>query len=306
LTSRKCVGVIINPISGTGGRPAVARQRAELAASLIAASGAEPRVFVTERPGHARELAERLLAQGTNVIAAWGGDGTVNEVASTLAFTGVPLAIVPSGSGNGLARELRIPFEPHAAFDVVLGGRDRVMDAGELDGHLFFNVAGIGLDARIAHRFAANGLLRRGFRRYLEIGFDELRSYTPDAHTIAIDGDVIRERTLLIAVANARQYGNGALIAPNASIDDGRLDVVIVTARPLLLALLQVPLVFMGKIESVRGVTVRRAVDVEITSAQPVVYHVDGEPFLGAASLRATVRPQALTVRVPAAAGRSR
>jgi YegS/Rv2252/BmrU family lipid kinase len=297
----RSVGVIINPISGTGGRPGVARGRADLAASLIAARGAEPRVFITERPGHARELAHMLVARRTGVIAAWGGDGTVNEVASTLAFTGVPLAILPSGSGNGLARELRIPLAPHAAVDVALDGRDRLMDAGELDGHLFFNIAGIGLDARIAHRFAANGLLRRGFRRYLEIGFDELRSYTPEEHTIAIDGEVIRERTLLIAVANARQYGNGALIAPGASIDDGRLDVVIVTARPMLRALLQVPLVFMGRIGDAGGVTIRRAADVEITSGQPVIYHVDGEPFVGAASIRGRIRPKALTVRVPVA-----
>ena len=292
------LAVIINPISGTGGRPDIARQRAETATALLEARALVPRVFVTERPGHARQLAQQLAADGVATVVAWGGDGTINEVASVLAFSRTSLSIIPSGSGNGLARELRIPFDPVAALTIAIDGRDRVMDAGELDGHLFFNIAGIGLDARIAHRFAATGLVRRGFARYLEIGLQEIVAFTPDDHTVAVDGEIIRERTLLIAIANARQYGNGALIAPDARIDDGRLDVVIVKARPALSALLQVPRVFMGQIARVRGVTIRTATAVEITSARPVVYHVDGEPFVGGASITARIRPNALTVRV--------
>ena len=272
-----------------------------MAAALLEANGVAPTVVVTERPGHARELAQRLAANGVSTVVAWGGDGTINEVASALAFGGTSMAIVPSGSGNGLARELGIPFDPPAALAIAIDGRDRVMDAGELDGHLFFNIAGIGLDARIAHRFAANGLVRRGFARYLEIGLQEILAFQPDNHTVVVEGETIRERTLLIAIANARQYGNGALIAPDARIDDGQLDVVVVAARPAWRALLQVPRVFLGQIGRVRGVTIRRTAEVEITSAHPVVYHVDGEPYVGAASITARIRPNALTVRVPRA-----
>lgn len=293
------LGVIINPISGTGGRPEVARQRAESAVALCESRGIEPKVFVTERSGHARELARKLVADRVTTVVAWGGDGTINEVASALAFGTTPMAIVPSGSGNGLARELGIPFDAPAALAIAIDGAERVMDAGELDGHLFFNIAGIGLDARIAHRFAVEGLVRRGFARYLEIGLQEIFSFTPDHHTVAVDGQTFRERTLLIAIANARQYGNGALIAPAARIDDGRLDVVIVAARPALTALLQVPRVFMGQTGRIPGVTIRRTTEVEITSAHPVVYHVDGEPYVGGASIKGRIRPNALTVRVP-------
>ena len=295
----KRVGVIINPISGTGGRLNVARDRAELAASFMATQGADSQVFITERPGHARELAVAALAQGVTLVIAWGGDGTVNEVGSALTFRDATLGVIPSGSGNGLARELRIPFDPKAAIAIALNGREVRIDAGELDSRLFFNVAGIGLDARVAHRFAANGLQRRGLRRYAAITAHELFTYEPDCHTIVTDGRTQRVRALLIAIANARQYGNGALIAPAARLDDGRLDVVVVAARPAWQAVLQVPRVFMGRIEHVRGVTTSTAVDIQVTSGQSVLYHVDGEPHVGAAAVAARPWPAALRVSVP-------
>lgn len=297
------LAVIINPISGTGGRPETARQRAELAVRLLDARGLEPQVFVTERQGHARELTQALVAQGVATVVAWGGDGTVNEVASVLAFTSTTMAIVPSGSGNGLARELGIPFSPPDAFEVAIGGRARLIDGGELDGHLFFNIAGLGLDARVAHRFAANGLVRRGFARYLEITVKELMTYTAEEHTIAVDGgDALRVRALLVAVANSRQYGNGALIAPDARLDDGQLDIVVVGERSALRALFQIPRVFLGQLGQVSGVIMRKTTTVQITSARPVVYHVDGEPFVGGASISGRIRPNALSVMVPASA----
>jgi diacylglycerol kinase family enzyme len=158
------VAVVINPISGTGGNIDVARARAGQAAQLLATRGADPsNVFITERPGHARELALAATARGISTIVAWGGDGTMNEIGSAIAFTETALALVPSGSGNGLARELRIPFDATAALDLAFSGRDRTIDAGQIEERLFFNVAGVGLDARVAHRFAADGLEKRGF-----------------------------------------------------------------------------------------------------------------------------------------------
>jgi diacylglycerol kinase (ATP) len=294
------VAVVLNPISGTGGRPDVARGRAEQATAEIERRRLDGEVFVTEHAGHARELTRVALARGARRVLAWGGDGTMNEVASELAYTGASLAIIPSGSGNGLSRELRIPFEPAAAFELALGrGIERVIDAGELDGHLFFNIAGIGLDARVAHRFAAGGLVRRGFLRYLEITAEELFSYEPDEHTVVVDNVPERVRALLVAIANSRQYGNGAIIAPRARLDDGQLDVVVVPQRSILATLIQIPRVFSGSVDRVPGVSMRCGREIEVTSARPVVYHVDGEPFVGGASVRARVKEGALRVRVP-------
>lgn len=295
------VAVVINPVSGTGGRTGVARARAELAGSAIAGRGLEVEVFVTERPGHARELAAAAIEEGVSTVIAWGGDGTINEVGSAVAFRDITFGIIPSGSGNGLARELGIPFDPVRAIDVALGGRECWIDAGELDGRLFFNIAGIGLDARVAHRFGARARARRGFSRYVALTARELLCYRPDRHTVYADGATLRTRALLIAIANARQYGNGAIIAPEARLTDGRLDVVVVAARSTLAALVQVPRVFTGQMARVPDVAMRAAVDIQVTSAGPVVYHLDGEPYVGGARLTARPRPAALRVAVPAA-----
>jgi YegS/Rv2252/BmrU family lipid kinase len=295
------IAVIINPISGAGGRIEVARERAAQAAAFIASRGGDPAmVFLTERRGHARDLAASAIAHGVSTVVAWGGDGTMNEVATALAFTQVSLAIVPSGSGNGLARELGIPFESAAALDIAYSGREIVIDAGEIDGRLFFNLAGVGLDARVAHRFAGNSVQRRGFSRYMEMTIRELMQYVPDHLTVTTPSSSVTASTLLVAIANGRQYGNGAIIAPNARLDDGRLDVVIIRHRSAFRALLEMPLVFMGRAEHVWGVTMEAAESVEIKSPHPVVYHLDGEPIAGTLSIHARARPGALKIKVPA------
>jgi YegS/Rv2252/BmrU family lipid kinase len=292
------VAVIINPISGAGRRPDVARERAELAVAFLQTRGVDGDVFVTERGGHARELALAALGRGVSLCVAWGGDGTINEVATALAFTPASLGIIPSGSGNGFSREIGIPFDPRAALEIALGGRDRVIDAGEIEGKLFFNLAGIGLDARIAHQFAATGLVRRGFRRYLEIAGREIFRRSSREHQITIDGQRRQSHVLLVAIANGRQYGNGALIAPNARIDDGRLDVVIVDDRSPWAVLRHVPKLFRGRLADVPGVTMTSATHVQIIASESIIFHVDGEPCVGGLSVSSRIRPGALRVRV--------
>ena len=257
-STRPKVVVIINPISGAGRRRDAARRRAEQAAALIEQRRLNAEVFVTERPGHARELALAARRSGVTLFVAWGGDGTVNEVGSALVGSDASLAIVPSGSGNGLARELGVPLDPAEAFHVVFDGHPRLIDAGELDGHLFFNIAGLGLDARIAHRFAEGGLERRGFVRYLELAAREVVSFVPQEYALTADGHERRVRPLLIAIANARQYGNGALIAPEAQLDDGKLDLVVVDDRPAWRVLMHAPKLFSGSVARVPGVSMTK------------------------------------------------
>jgi YegS/Rv2252/BmrU family lipid kinase len=290
------VDVIINPISGAGRRRDVARVRAEQAAALVEQRRLSAEVFVTERPGHARELAQAGLRRGVTMFVAWGGDGTVNEIGSALVGSDATLAIVPSGSGNGLARELGVPLDPASAFQVLFDGRARLIDAGELDGHLFFNIAGIGLDARVAHRFAESGLERRGFVRYLELAAREVASFTPHEYALTANGRDLNVRPLLIAIANARQYGNGALIAPDAILDDGKLDVVVVDYLPAWKVLLHAPKLFAGTVAQVPGVSITRTSTLGIASDAALVYHVDGEPHVGGQSVGARVHTRALRV----------
>ena len=290
------VAVIINPIAGLGVRPDTARQRAELAAACAETHGVNAEIFVTERRHHARELAEAAVARGTEMVIAWGGDGTVNEVASVLVHREAALGVVPSGSGNGLARELGLPFEPRAAFERALAARRRQIDAGEFAGRLFFNIAGIGLDADVAHRFAASGHARRGLSMYIVQSTAALLSHQAEPMRLTVNGEARDVRPLLIAFANARQYGNGALIAPAARIDDGRLDVVVIADRPLLGILRRVPALFRGTLASVPGVSMETAVTAQVMANGPIRYHVDGEPCEASGPLTASVRAGALTV----------
>src|SRR5262245_41137420 len=137
------VAVIINPIAG-GATPAAARARAELAYEAVSTHGDAVDVFVTERPGHARQLAEAAVVRDARLVIAWGGDGTINEVARALAFKDVPLGIVAAGSGNGLARELGIDRRPRRAIADALAAEPRRIDVGELNERPFVNLAGIG------------------------------------------------------------------------------------------------------------------------------------------------------------------
>jgi diacylglycerol kinase (ATP) len=256
-------------------------------------------VLVTEQGGHGSRLAREALSDGASLVVAWGGDGTINEVACELAFGDIPLAVIPSGSGNGLARELTIPCDVAQAFAGAIDGAQRGNDAGEIEGRLFFNVAGVGLDAQVAHEFAVHGLVRRGFSRYVEIATRRLFSLQAGEYRIVADGVATETRAIVIAIANGRQYGNGAIIAPDARIDDGRLDVIVVGERSALKAISQIPLLFSGRIGRVPGISMIPAHEVVIESPSGMTYHADGEPREGGTAIAARIRPQALRVRVP-------
>jgi YegS/Rv2252/BmrU family lipid kinase len=289
------LAIIINPVSG-GSTLRQARERADLAAARIASAGEPGEVFLTERRGHARELAEAAVRRGARLVIAWGGDGTVNEVASSLVGTETVLGIVPGGSGNGLARELRLPTSPAAALDIALRGTVRRIDAGELGGRWFFSIAGVGFDAHVASAFDRDTAGRRGFSTYARITARELWRYRCSRYQV--DGaDAVA--ALLITFANSAQFGNGARIAPSARIDDGVLDVVVFEERSRVHTLWGLPRLFTGSVSRVAGVTIRQVTQAVVESDAPMVFHVDGEPVQGGTRLEARVHPGALRVAAP-------
>jgi YegS/Rv2252/BmrU family lipid kinase len=287
--------IIINPISG-GARPGVARDRAALARAVLEARGEAVEVFVTEAVGHGREIARAAVRQGARLVIAWGGDGTINEVASALAFGDVPLGIVRAGSGNGLARELGVDSQPGAAIANALAATPRPMDVGEIEGRLFVNIAGIGVDAFVASQFSL--ARRRGFLGYVAITASALLGYVPTDYRITTDGTTIDARAILVTIANSAQFGNGARIAPGASVDDGLLDLVVVQERWRLATISQLPRLFNGTVDRIRGCTIRKIREVTIEAERPMTFHVDGEPVVGGTRLNARVHPGALRVAV--------
>jgi YegS/Rv2252/BmrU family lipid kinase len=288
------IAIIINPLSG-GASPATGRRRAELASDALARSGEEGEVFLTEGRGHGRELAAAASKRGARLVIAWGGDGTINEIASALVFNPTALGIVPSGSGNGLARELKIRSRPEHAIADAMRASPRLIDAGELGGRLFVNLAGLGFDAHVAACFDRDASGRRGLRTYARLTAREIFRY--QAGTYCVDGVTV-DRALLVTIANSGQFGNGARVAPSARLDDGLLDLVIFQERTRVGAIATIPRFFTGGFERLRGVTVRKIERISITADRPIPFHVDGEPVEGGTVLEGRVLPSALRVAV--------
>jgi YegS/Rv2252/BmrU family lipid kinase len=291
--------VVINPLSGRGRHENQVHADAALAHLVLAAHGIEATVRPTTAAGDAHRFAREALADGIGLIVAWGGDGTINEVASAVMQTPAVLAVVPAGSGNGLAGDLGIPFDARAAFEVAATGKTITIDAGQVDGHAFFNIAGIGIDAVIAARFAERGLRRRGRLGYLSLSMNELLRYRAKTYTLTVDGDVLTRPVMLLALANGRQYGNRVLIAPGARLDDGLLEVVIVQPMSLALVASKLPSLFRGTLRESTGITMRAAREVDVETAGEIPFHVDGEPRLGVDRVRVRAIPGALKVRAP-------
>lgn len=297
--------VVINPIAGPG-RSRTIGACADLARSVLSAHDYEPDVRITTGPHDANTFAREAVAANYDLVIAWGGDGTVNGAAAAVAATDVPLAIIPGGSGNGLARDLSIPLKPADAFAIAAVGATRAIDAGDLHGSLFFNVAGIGFDARIASRLAMPGA-RRGLLGYILATLGELRVYEPGSYSIHdafdVDGrshmaDILDHPALFIALANSRQYGNGAQIAPSALLDDGMMEIVIVEPQSGFSIMRQVPAFFKGTLRDGPGLLMRSAASMQVSSAHPIAFHVDGEPRTGPNSITLRTRRGILRVKV--------
>jgi YegS/Rv2252/BmrU family lipid kinase len=291
---------IVNPISGARANPSAAAERVELLRAEAARRGVAIDVHLTTRAGHARELAAASAAAGASLLVVWGGDGTLNEAGSAVLGTPTTLGLVPAGSGNGLAAALELPRDPRQAIAAAFDGPTKSIDAGTIAGRPFFNVAGIGFDARIAMLFNQQPLGRRGPWPYIVIGVREGVRYRGVQYDLDLDGDRRRVRALLIAFANGREYGLGARIAPDALLDDGWLNATIVEDRA-------VPARFWHARHLARGTahlapcvtaqTVRRAVI--DAGDQPIEYHVDGEPATATGPVEVAIVPGALKVRVP-------
>ena len=291
------VAVIINPASGSSSHPPLDR-RVELAGRVLHAEGVEGEVLISERRGHARALAADAAARGARIVFAWGGDGTVNEVGSALAFSGTALGIIPRGSGNGLARELRLSWRPEQALRGALRGRDLEMDVGELAGRLFFNIGGLGFDAHVAALFNRLPQGRRGGAPYVTITLRQVFSYRPARYRVSLDGEPCDGEYFTIVLANSCQFGNRIRIAPEARVDDGFLDAVLVDHR-------SIPAHFwrarhlLGDPRRAEGVVRRPVRHVVIEGPADTPCQVDGESFTAGPRIEARVHAGAIRLRMP-------
>ncbi len=219
--SKLKIAFIINPHSGTTQKkalPALIEQR-------IDANKFEVTTVFTEYAGHGKELAAKFAEEGFDAVIACGGDGTINEIASSLTETKTAFGIVPFGSGNGLARHLHIPLKPTEALDVINAYQLQPLDYGIVNDHKFFCTSGTGFDAQIAWDFAQQPT--RGLMTYLKLILKEYWSYEPETYVIEADGKTYERKAFVVTFANASQYGNEGYIAPLAKTYDGLMDISI-------------------------------------------------------------------------------
>ncbi len=255
-------------------------------------------IYFTEYSGHASILAADSVKKGVDTVVAVGGDGTINEIARSLVNTGVVLGIIPAGSGNGFARSLKIPLNTKKAVQLLNNYSIKTIDAGKLNDKYFFGMCGVGFDALVGATFQNFG--KRGAMPYFYIGLKEYFKYNFETFTIVMSGTSVDYDPLLISVANTSQYGNGAVIAPQADPSDGYFDLCIIKKMNAGAALKNISLLFNGKIKQSPYYIHKRVKSLIIKRGNKKgYYHIDGEPFLSDEDLEISVVPSALRVCVP-------
>lgn len=289
---KKKVLYIVNPISGT--------QRKKNIPNLVAEYTDHARfdveVVATQYAGHATEIAKSAAAAGTDIVVAVGGDGTVNEVGRALIHTQTALAIIPCGSGNGLARHLHIPLQPRKAIEVINRCVIHRLDYGTINERPFFCTCGVGFDAFISERFASAG--KRGLLTYVENTLKSGLLYKPQVYTIEDADGAETCKAFLIACANASQYGNDAYIAPYASMRDGLLDVVVMEPFNTIESAQVAFQLFTGALPDNSHVKTFRSSHLRITREGSGVAHYDGDPFVTGSSIDVCLHREGLPVVV--------
>ncbi|SNR59236.1 MULTISPECIES: diacylglycerol/lipid kinase family protein [Hymenobacter] len=282
---------ILNPTSGTNRTQDVPA----LLTRYATAAGATFEVRLTQHAGHAEALAWQAAQQGFRVVVAVGGDGTVNEVARGLLGTEAALGIVPRGSGNGLARHLRLPLDLPGAVARACAPTFQRIDVGRINGRPFFCTAGLGFDAHVSKMFAQAGT--RGLKTYVKISLREYRRYRPTPVQITLNGEQLLDtHCYVLAFANAAQYGNNAYIAPQANIQDGLLDVCLIDQLPFTRALRVGVGLALGTLATSGAAVYHTSRHILVQSAAPLGFHVDGDYVTDATRFEVELTPLALEV----------
>jgi YegS/Rv2252/BmrU family lipid kinase len=284
--------VLVNPSAG-GGRIRELLPQAERA---LREHRVEYRVVRTQSLEHGCEEAAQAAAEG-EIPVVMSGDGLVGQVGGALAGGEVPMGVIPGGRGNDFARVVGIPTDAHEAVELLAAGTTRAVDVGEVNGRRFLCIASCGFDSD-ANRIANEARLVKGNLVYAYAALRALAAWRPARFELLLDGRPLIHTGYSVAAANSKAYGGGMFLAPDAELDDGRLDVVCVGQVGKLRYLANLPKVFKGRHVDSEEVTVRRAAEVEIRADRPFAVYADGDHL---ADLPATIRvlPQALNVIAP-------
>lgn len=280
---------IVNRYSGSGFNAAMEKT----VTRACVAHGAEHQLVYTEGPGHATSLAADAVSSAFDAIIAVGGDGTVNEVAQALVNTPTPLGIIPKGSGNGLARHLKIPTRFEDSLTALFSSKAFTMDTFKMNSKLSLNVSGIGFDGFVADQFG--GEKQRGFRGYARLVLNEFMHFEEFDATIDLGETQLQRKAFVIAIANSSQYGNNARISPAASVCDQLLNITVLKKFPPY-RLDFIYSFFSGSIEQSAYCETLAVRNVKIRLQEPMLYHIDGEPAGKAEQFTIEMLPASLNI----------
>ena len=300
----KNIAFIINPVSGSKETQNAKKKLPKLIMQTLDAEQWLPNIAFTEYAGHATEMAYQYARMGFDAVVAVGGDGTVNEVAKGLVKSyqqsGISrqtaLGIIPMGSGNGFARHLNIPIRPQKALEMINHSEPISVDYGLANGKLFVSTCGTGFDAVVADNFAASN--KRGFMTYLQNAIKEAFSYQPQNYHIVGDGIDVTHKAFLITFANANQWGYEALIAPKASVQDGKMDIMLMSSHAILGSASLALRLFAGSIDDSHFMDTIRAKEVTLEREEAAPFHIDGDPVEMEKDIHIQIIPDGLRVLV--------
>lgn len=289
---KKRILFIINPISGTGKFQSVVR----LINEHIQPDLLDYKIVFTKAPKHATELSRGAVNENYDMVVAVGGDGTVLEVGKGLVGTNTALGILARGSGNGFARNLKIPMEMEKALDVIAGCKTRKVDTVFINDEKYLGVAGVGFDALVAWEFSHYG--KRGLQSYIKIVVREIAKYQPQVYDLIIDGKEYKRKAFFITFANSSHFGGNAVIAPNALINDGIIDVCLIDMFPLNKLPILAYMLFTNTLDQSRYVEFIRGKEIIVKQNEDYV-QLDGDPYLLGKHLHLKINPMSLNVVVP-------
>jgi len=282
---------IVNPAAGDGAGAHVGRDLAR----ELEGSGFKLEIIQTPAPGEAARIAREASADGVRTVIAVGGDGTANEIANGLVDTSTAMALYPIGSGNDFARSLGYPRKRRDIARFLAGARRRVIDVGEVNGRIFVNAAGVGIDGHVAERIEASARIVGPALGYFVGALVSIVTYRPQPMRLVIDDQTIEGKHLVVVAANGTHFGSSMHVAPKAKIDDGLFDILVAGDLGRWSSLVALAKLYRGT--HVNGRDVRmfrgRSLDVELERELPT--QADGEP-VRARRLVVRMRPGALTV----------
>ncbi len=292
MLTKKNIVFIMNPISGTVKKAGIPN----LIEKYLDKDKFSYTIKLTEYAGHATKIACKAKDEHVDIVVAIGGDGTINEVGRALIQSDTAMGILPCGSGNGLARHLMLPMDLKKAIGVINDCETHRLDYGLIDGHPFFCTCGMGFDAYISMKFAQAG--KRGPVTYLENVLKEGIKYEPETYKIQSEEYTIEQKAYLISCANASQYGNNAYIAPQASMSDGLLDVIIMDPFDMLDAP-QISIDMFNKtLNKNAKIKTFKSKHLSIQREKPGYIHYDGDPVMAPANVDIQIVSKGISILV--------